>query len=173
MPDQKLELVSVDQNIAVVRNLATTPLDVALNPELSAEYEYFSVTRGPTQIFTCVRKDGSTWSFEWGEDGATCISESTRRLKNRVVSFLGSEHVFLELRDEPIKLEAWFDRRNHWAIALIDIFGNRQVVETDVKDPKDLNEITAEAARLIGKQVFLAKEPSAFVDAFYRGKILE
>lgn len=126
MPEKKLALNKVSEDLVVVRNLVEDPLDVALNPELSMEYEYFSITRGPTQVFTCVRRDGSTWSFEWGQGGSTLISESTRRLKDRVVSFVQSKGIFLELRGDPKKAFANPLPRESCQIILEDKFGNRQ-----------------------------------------------
>lgn len=105
--DKMLSLAAHNEKLVVVKNCCKTPLDVAMNPELSLDYAYFSITRGAQQIFTVIRKDGSTWSFVFGGGETTCIGAETVALKNRVMSFIASCGIFIKLTGEARKASLW------------------------------------------------------------------
>ena len=146
-----LKLVKTTNDSVVVQNLCKTSLDVALNPEFSLEYDYFTITRGDNHVFTVIKKDGSTWDFDWGARGSTLISEGTRRLKEKVLNFLYSQHVFVGLRGEPARVQLWpiNERR---MIKIIDANGNYDCFEFRCND----EEAKAKARQLIGQPLRFA-----------------
>lgn len=91
--DEIFTLYSDDEDQAIIKVNANSPLMVARYPFVSGEYEYITVTKSDTHILTIVKKDGSKTSFHWGAGGCTCISESLRELKTQVQKFLTDSRV--------------------------------------------------------------------------------
>ena len=86
-----MEYFSIVQNTPEIIVLKVRPLtnfDVAMNPYLGTDYDYISVTKGENHILTVVKKDGKSFSFNWGIGGHTLISEELELLKNKVIRFI-------------------------------------------------------------------------------------
>lgn len=151
--DQMLELVSDNEKLAVFKHLCKTPLDVALNPEFALCHAYYTVTKGPYHVFTIVKQDGSTWSFEFGKGGATLISQSTSNLKVRVFAFALENGILMDLTSAPKKAEAWRESdyygKSSWTIAFEDSSGERQLIRGNAS----LEEAKALAEKLAGKKL--------------------
>lgn len=81
-------LDTVRPDLVVLGVNADDPLTVALNPFVSSDMAYISVTRGTQHVLTVVRKDGTTWNFEWGYDRYTLIGGSSEALKKAVINFV-------------------------------------------------------------------------------------
>lgn len=105
----KLKIISNTKESVVLENLCKTPLDVALNPSLSLDIAYISITKGNSHVFTAIRKDGTTWSFEWGDKGTTLISEGTLALEKLCLDFLKDNFIFVGLTSKPVSVRWWIN----------------------------------------------------------------
>lgn len=95
--EQVFTLVEATPGQVVLKVLVNDPLTVAKFPFVSMDMAYITVTRGKNHTLTVVKKDGKTWSFNWGESGYTLISDNTERLKKAVVEYIEEYmHILLE-----------------------------------------------------------------------------
>ena len=149
--DKMIELVSDSEKLAVFKHLCKTPLDVALNPEFALDHAYYTITKGPSHVFTVVKLDGSTWSFEFGRGGATLISQSTSDLRKRVLAFALENSILMDLTSAPKKAEAWEETDYHgkrsWVAAFEDSSGERQIIRGN----PSLEEAKALVEKITGK----------------------
>lgn len=99
MKNEVFELVKCSDDYVILKVNAEDNFVIAMHPYVNATYDYITVTRGKNHLLTVVKKDGTTFSFSWGEDGYTVISESLKTLKAEVVNFIQSECYI------PIKLK--------------------------------------------------------------------
>ena len=90
------KLVSADEDKVIIEVLADSPLKVAMFPFVSSEYNYITVTRGRNHILTVIKKDGKTFSFDFGDNGHTLISDSLKELKKFVLKFISDSGVLIE-----------------------------------------------------------------------------
>ena len=115
------ELVSRQPNQVVIKVNADDNLVVAMNPYINKEMDYITVTRGSNHTLTVIRKNGTTWSFDWGDGGYTLIGDSTKRLKNEVIKFIEYEcNIPLEWDDGKVTKASIFYNRNYdkWQLTL-------------------------------------------------------
>ena len=95
--DQVFELVKEEPKQVIIKVNADDPLTIALFPFVSSDMAYITVTRGKNHTLTVVKKDGKTWSFNWGENGHTLISDNTERLKKAAIEYIEEYmHILLE-----------------------------------------------------------------------------
>lgn len=95
--EQVFTLVEATPGQVVLKVLANNPLTVAKFPFISMDMAYITVTRGKNHTLTVTKKDGKTWSFDWGERGYTLISDNTERLKKAAIEYIEDYmHILLE-----------------------------------------------------------------------------
>lgn len=113
-------IVSVDEDKVVLEVLADTPLEVAMFPFVSASYNYITVTRGRKHILTVIKKDGHTFSFEFGDGGHTLISDSLEELKKYVLKFIEDNNILIEWNGQDIISTKIFYNSNYgkWQLTL-------------------------------------------------------
>ena len=98
--EQVFTLVEATPGQVVLKVLVNDPLAVAKFPFVSMDMAYITITRGKNHTLTVVKKDGKTWSFNWGENGYTLISDNTERLKKAAVEYIEDYmHILLEAGD--------------------------------------------------------------------------
>ena len=115
------ELYHRDSEKVVLKVNANDPLTVALHPYVSSDMEYITVTRGNKHTLTVVKKDGKTFSFNWGEGGYTLISENLETLKRKVISFIENDnHILLEWDDsQPVEATIFYNHNYKlWQLTL-------------------------------------------------------
>ena len=120
------ELQEANNELVVLKVNADDPLTVAMNPYLSSDMAYISITRGKEHVFTVIRKDGTTWNFHWGDSGYTLIGDGTKFLKRKVVDFIENEcHILLGLKGGKIKSAKIFYNSNFssWQLTIADTNG--------------------------------------------------
>ena len=79
------------------------PLTIADFPFVNSKMAYITVTKGKNHTLTVINKDGTTWSFDWGERGHTLISASTEQLKKAVIDYVENYmHILLDWEDQRI-----------------------------------------------------------------------
>ena len=101
------------------------PLKIAEYPFVSSDMAYITVTKGKRHTLTVIRKDGTTWSFNWGEGGYTLISDNTERLKKAVVEYIENYmHILLDWEDQRIT-EARIFYNNNYKLWQLTIEGQR------------------------------------------------
>ena len=99
------EIVSNNSTQVVLKVNADDPLTVAMNPYVSGEYAYITVTKGEKHVLTITKKDGSTFSFHWGGGSSTLISENLERLKKNVVKFIEDNSILLGWNTDRLPTE--------------------------------------------------------------------
>lgn len=105
-----LSIQEYDEEQVVVKVNANDSLTVAKYPFLSGDMAYITVTRGDDHIFTVIKKDGKTWSFEFGSKGHTLIGESTERLKKEVLQFIKENDIILgRIKGEPREATVYYN----------------------------------------------------------------
>lgn len=109
--DKVFELCHRDSEKVVLKVNADDPLVVAMHPYISSDMAYITVTRGNEHVLTVVKKDGTTFSFTWGESGHTLISKNLETLKKKVISFIENDnHILLEWNDsQPVEANIFFN----------------------------------------------------------------
>ena len=90
------KFVSADEDKVIIEVVADSPLKVAMFPFVSSEYNYITVTRGRNHILTVIKKDGKTFSFDFGDNGHTLISDSLEELKKQVLRFISDSGILIE-----------------------------------------------------------------------------
>lgn len=80
----------------VLKVNADDALTIAMNPFVSSDMAYITVTKGKNHILTVVKKDGTTYSFHWGHNGYTLISDSLEELRKNVVKYIKSQNILLD-----------------------------------------------------------------------------
>ena len=114
-----LELVHNDNEKVVIKVNAKDPLTVALNPEFNANMAYITVTKGENHIMTIIREDGSSWSFHWGGNGTTLISDSVLAMKNKVIAFIRENGIAYGLTGYPTEATVFYnDYFKSWQLTL-------------------------------------------------------
>ena len=121
------ELESVDTTQIILKVNANSSLKVAKYPFVSSDYDYITVTRGRKHLLTVIHKDGTTFSFHWGEGGYTLISDNLSLLKYNVITFIEDNcGIILEydgtepLTEATIYYNTWYKKwqlslnRSHW-----------------------------------------------------------
>ena len=91
--NKMFSVVSNDDLQVVLKVSVKDNLQVALNPFIQRNYDYITVTKGENHTLTVIKKDGKSFSFNWGEYGFTLISENLERLKREVVKFIKSQNI--------------------------------------------------------------------------------
>lgn len=117
------ELVKKTNDYVVIKVNAEDNLTIAMNPYVSREYDYITITRGNNHLLTVVKKDGKTFSFSWGSNGYTFINEELKLLKSKVIEFIESEcFIPYELNTDRInKATVYFNQNfNKWQLTLND-----------------------------------------------------
>lgn len=94
------ELVSKEPEQVVIKVKELDNLMIAKHPYIDSSYDYINVTRGRQNVLTVIKKDGTTWNFEWGYYSNTLIGGSTERLRWAVIDFVENEcQISLTQRD--------------------------------------------------------------------------
>lgn len=96
------ELINVSNEQVVIKVNAKDNLTVAMNPYISGDYDYITVTRGEHKTLTVVRKDGTTFSFGWGGNRSTLISDNFERLKAKIIEFIYDNNILLNLNTSTV-----------------------------------------------------------------------
>lgn len=90
------KFVSADEDKVIIEVVADSPLKVAMFPFVSSEYNYITVTRGRNHTLTVIYKNGKTFSFDFGDNGYTLISDSLAELKRQVLKFISDSGVLVQ-----------------------------------------------------------------------------
>ena len=138
-----LELVNCNKNQIILKVNAKDPLTVAINPGFSSKMAYITVTRGSNHILTVTNEDGTNWSFSWGSNGHTLISDSVERLKQTVIDFIVKEcHIPYGLTGKPIEAKAFYNTYfRSWQLTLSDGRDNMPMWYEEAKGIEDIKEI--------------------------------
>lgn len=124
--DSIFELESVDTTQVILKVNANNSLKVAKYPFVSTDYDYITVTRGKKHLLTVIKKNGTTFSFHWGEGGYTLISDELELLKHNVMAFIDDCNIIMEydgtetLTEATIYYNSWYKKwqlsldRSHW-----------------------------------------------------------
>lgn len=95
------EVASNTDDLVVLKVNADDPLVVAMNPYVSSDMAYISVTKGGNHVLTVIKKDGTHGTcFHWGDGGYTLISDGLEILKKNVIKFI-EEHVNFSIVGTP------------------------------------------------------------------------
>jgi hypothetical protein len=103
-------------------------LTIAMYPYINSNYDYITVDKGASKILTVIRKDGSTFSFNWGEGGYTLISKELENLKKAVVEYIEDYcHILLDWIDERKKEAHIYFNKNYglWQLTIEGTGRNR------------------------------------------------
>ena len=105
------ELVANTNEEVILKINANSSLDIAKHPYIALDYDYITVTKGENHTLTIIRKDGTTFSFDWGLSGYTLITDNLERLKRKTVEFIQSQGVSLEVKTtgKPNKVEIFYN----------------------------------------------------------------
>ena len=95
-------LEEVNKDLIVIKVNCDNNLTAAKNPPVDMTYDYISITRGEEHIFDVIHKDGTSYSFHFGESGRTCISKPTELLKDKVLNFLKERHILIGYKHQPL-----------------------------------------------------------------------
>ena len=83
-----MKIVDRNSDRVVIEVKSDDPLTTAMYPFIPGNTAYITVTLGDNHVLTVVKKDNSTFSFNWGIGGCTLISENLSQLRREVVTFL-------------------------------------------------------------------------------------
>lgn len=83
-----MKIVDRNSDRVVIEVKSDDPLTTAMYPFIPGNTAYITVTLGDNHVLTVVKKNNSTFSFHWGIDGYTLVSESLEQLRREVVKFL-------------------------------------------------------------------------------------
>lgn len=116
------ELIDVSDEQVVIKVNAKDNLAVAMNPYISGDYDYITVTRGEHKTLTIIKKDGTTFSFSWGGGSSTIIRDNLERLKAKVVEFIYDNNVLLNLNTSTVLKASIFYNNNYgqWQLSVND-----------------------------------------------------
>ena len=112
------KFVSADEDKVIIEVIADSPLKVAMFPFVSSEYNYITITRGRDHVLTVIKKDGKTFSFDFGDSGHTLISDSLKELKKYVLKFIEDNNVLIEWNGQGISNVKIFYNRNRRPIVI-------------------------------------------------------
>lgn len=115
------ELINNTNEMVVLRVNADDNLIIALNPYISGDMDYITVTKGENHTLTIIKKNGKTWSFDWGVNGYTLISSNTELLRKKVIHFIEQEcHILLEWKGgRPREIKIFYNRNyGKWQLTL-------------------------------------------------------
>lgn len=142
------KLISADEDKVILEVLADSPLKVAMFPFVSSEYNYITVTRGRDHVLTVIKKDGKTFSFDFGDSGHTLISDSLKELKKYVLKFIEDNNVLIEWNGQSINSVKIFYNSNYkkWQLTLE---GKRKDVHYWSSTAKSSKEMIEECKRFI------------------------
>lgn len=115
------ELIQNTSTQVILKNTAKTSLDVAMNPYVSADIDYITVTKGNNHNCTVIKSDGNTFNFYWGTRGYNPVSENVEMLKRAVTNFISSQGIALDVCTtmQPNKATIYFnDNFNKWQASL-------------------------------------------------------
>lgn len=121
-------LEETDNEVIVLKVNCNSPLEAARNPYVDMNTEYVSLTRGEDHILNVVRSDGSAWNFHFGKSGHTLISENTKLLKDKVLSYLHDRHILIDYTGEKFRNATIFynDNYDKWVLRL-DTVGGKSI----------------------------------------------
>ena len=91
--NKMFSVASNDDSQVVLKVSVKDNLQVDFTPLIQRNYDYITVTKGENHTLTVIKKDGKSFSFNWGEHGFTLISENLERLKREVVKFIKSQNI--------------------------------------------------------------------------------
>jgi len=140
-------LVEATPGQVIIKVLAEDPLTIARFPFVDSTMAYITVTRGENHILTVTRKDGKTYSFNWGSNGHTLISDSLEELRKAVVEYIEDYmHILLEqtnwqTKEATIYFNKYFDK---WQLTLEGKGSGRQCAHWWSKTAKSYEEMAAE-----------------------------
>lgn len=90
-----MKIMDRNSDRVVIKVSSDDPLTTAMYPFIPGNTAYITVTLGDNHVLTIVKKDNSTFSFNWGLGGHTLISEGLEQLRKEVVNFLKGKGVYL------------------------------------------------------------------------------
>lgn len=120
MSNSIFNIVEVTNEQVVLKVTADDNLAIARHPYISGTFDYITVTRGANHILTIIYKDGHTWSFNWGINGYTLISDNMEMLRQKICEFIEEQGILLELTDSNIHSASIFFNSNYkkWELCL-------------------------------------------------------
>ena len=96
-----MEVFSLVENTnrqVVLKVNADDLLVIAKNPYINKEMAYITITKGSNHTLTVIKKDGTTFSFDWGSSGTTLINDNLNRLKWAAVDYIQDVlHILLDV----------------------------------------------------------------------------
>ena len=102
MTNSIFRIVETTDEQIVLKVEANDNLTIAKHPYISGEYDYITVTRCRNHMLTIVFKDSHTFSFNWGGNSYTCISQNLELLRQKVCEFIDKQNILLELTSSHI-----------------------------------------------------------------------
>lgn len=91
------KIIQNTEESVILQNLVKTSLDVAMYPYVSSDIDYINITKGTDHVCTIIKADATTFSFSWGRSGHTIISNSLTILKNKIIEFITSQGILLDV----------------------------------------------------------------------------
>ena len=131
------------EDMAILKVVAKTPLEIAMHPYLSSNYEYITITKGCNHIFTIVKEDGTTFSFHYGFSGCTSISDELIVLRNKVHDTLEEYGVIIDVQtmELPYKMDIFYDTYGRsWNATLYfqDDLGKEDFLSSKAKNEEEM-----------------------------------
>ena len=99
--DNMFELVLANEKEIVLKVIAKENLE-NLDKNSYLDANYITVTRGIDHVLEVIKDDMSIFSFSWGFNGHTVISDKFERLKKEVIEFLISKEIFINVTNDEI-----------------------------------------------------------------------
>ena len=86
--DDVFEVCEVSDDKVIIKVNTDDLLAIARHIGLDANAAYITVTRGKDHVLSVIKKDGTSYSFDWGESGYTLISNRLEALRLDVIDFI-------------------------------------------------------------------------------------
>ncbi len=146
------ELVSDNNTQVVLKVHAKDPLTVAMNPYVSGNMEYITITKGYDHVMTVINNDCKKWSIDWGQRGYTLIGPNTERLKMEVLKFINELNISIEYQNQPVeRVNVYYnDWMKKWEVSITPEVGPH--IAHFSEKAKCLEDIMIEAKAIIPKK---------------------
>lgn len=131
------------KDMAILKVAVKTPLEIAMHPYLSSNYEYITITKGCNHILTVVKEDGTTFSFHYGFSGDTLVTEDLTMLKNKAMDALEKYGVIMgaETMELPYKMDIFYDTNYRGWQAMLsfqDDLGRQRIWISKLKNEEEM-----------------------------------
>lgn len=108
--DDVFEICEVSDDKVIIKVNTDDLLAIARHVGLDANAAYITVTRGKDHVLSVIKKDGTSYSFDWGESGYTLISNRLEALRLDVIDFIHENGIVYEIKGHPISAIMFYNR---------------------------------------------------------------